>query len=413
MNYASNRVAFQRLPIGALRPYGQTLRRHSKKQLEQLHKAVAYFGQVTPILVSPDFEIIDGHAICEALKANGESDILVGIVNHLTPAQIRGLRLQLNRSALDAGWDQANLRVEFEQLLDLSFDLEVTGFSAHEVELSLNFEIPSTNRRKRDRAVPQLDERPVCRPGDIFQLGDHRLGCGDGRDRIFVDRVLAGAKSAACFFEPSFGEPGGEASEARLFDFFCDALDVLKRASTPDVVIFAFTNKRYVLKVTAAARHLALDLLDVCVWAHNKGYDGSLYREQLQLIPVFALDSPPQCRRSNQRSNLWKYSAASNRRHPSNSPFKPVALFSDAIRDATTRGDAVLATFCQSDSLIIAAEKTGRRCCAIDNHPRHVDLAIRRWQRLTGGEAVLNETGERFSDRSLTMSPRLEHRDGR
>jgi DNA modification methylase len=131
-------------------------------------------------------------------------------------------------------------------------------------------------------------------------------------------------------------------------------------------------------------------------------------------VPVFAVGRQLLHAALEQRPNLWQYAAASNRRDLSKSPIKPVALFSNSIRDVTRRGDSVLGSFCRSESLIIAAEKTGRSCCAVEADPRSVDLAIRRWQTLTGHDAVLEETGEAFDDRSLLAgSPGLAVGHGR
>jgi hypothetical protein len=412
MDHASNAVAFQLLPIEALKPYSPVLRRHPSSQLAIVRKSLAHYGQVVPILVSAGYEIIDGHLICEALKANGESKVLVGIVNHLTPTQVRGLRLQLNRAALDAVWDQHQLRVEFEELIDLSFDLELTGFAAHEINFSLDFEIRSKKASKLERAVPPLGERPVSRRGDIYELGPHRLGCGDGRDRAFVACVLGSAKPAACFLDDScFGENGCALLDANSFDLFRDSLEVLKQVSRPGTIICAFTDWRRILALTAAGHHLGLPLVDVCVWAHNKAGIASLYRNQHQLVGVFAVDGLSQHRPLG-RSNVWKYAAASDPGE-SSKPIKPVTLFSDAVCDLTRRGDTVLDSFGGSGSVIIAAEQTGRHCRAIENDPRYVDRAIRRWQTLTGADAVLSENGEPFKDRGHTRSPRLELGHGR
>ena len=436
MAYQSNAVAFQRVPIDSLKPYAKILRHHPRSQLTTIRRSLAHYGQVIPILVSATYEIIDGHLICEALKANGDSEVLVGVVNHLTPAQIRGLRLQLNRSAMDAVWDKHQLRTELQELLDLSFDLDLTAFPAQEIEFVLNLDMPSANVGEDQADIPPVDDHPVTRRGDIFQLDQHRLGCGDARDRAFVERVLGGVKADANFVDPpynvridgfasgkgrhrhrEFVQGAGELSETEYFTFLRDSLVVLKESSTPSAIVFACVDWRHILEITAAGRNVGLPLLNICVWAKTNAGMGSLYRSQHELICVFKAGN--ESHRNNvelgrfgrNRSNLWTYPGMTAfgkdrdellRSHPT---VKPVALISDAIRDVTKRGDVVLDTFSGSGSVLIAAEETGRKCRAVELDPLYVDVAIRRWQKVVGRDAVLERTGERFNDRAHLIAP--------
>jgi DNA modification methylase len=437
MDYQSNTVAFQRVPIDSLKPYAKILRHHPRSQLTTIRRSLAHYGQVTPILVSATYEIIDGHLICEALKANGEPEVLVGVVNHLTPTQIRGLRLQLNRSALDAVWDKKQLRSEFQDLLELSFDLDHTAFPAQEIEFILNLDMPSANVGEDQAEIPCVDDHPVARLGDIFRLGDdHSHGCGDARDQAFVDRVLGGVKADVCFVDPPYNvkidgfvsgkgrhrhrefiEGAGEKSDTEFFSFLRDSLNVLKQSSASNALIYACMDWRHVLEMTAAGRTLGLPLINICVWAKTNAGMGSLYRSQHELICIFKAGNEPHRnnielgRFGRNRSNLWRYAGMSSfgkdrddllRSHPT---VKPVAMISDAIRDVTKRGDVVLDTFSGSGSVLIAAEETGRKCRACELDPLYVDFAIRRWQKVTGRDAVLERTGERFNDRAHLIAP--------
>jgi DNA modification methylase len=436
VDFKGNAVAFQRVPIDSLKPYAKILRHHPRSQLTTIRRSLAHYGQVIPILVSATYEIIDGHFICEALKANGEPEVLVGVVNHLTPAQIRGLRLQLNRSALDAVWDKQQLRSELQELLDLSFDLDLTAFPAQDIEFILDLDMPSANVGENQADIPRVDDNPVARRGDIFRLGQHLQGCGDARDQAFVDRVLDGVKANVCFVDPPYNvkidgfvtgkgrhrhrefiEGAGELSDAEFFSFLRDSLDVLQQSSAANAIIFACMDWRHALEMTAAGRSLGLPLINICVWAKTNAGLGSLYRSQHEFVFVFKAGDEPHRnnvelgRFGRNRSNLWTYPGMTAfgkdrdellRSHPT---VKPVALISDAIRDVTKRGDVVLDTFSGSGSVLIAAEETGRKCRAVELDPLYVDVAIRRWQKCTGRDAVLLQTGEQFNDRARLLAP--------
>jgi DNA methylase len=432
-----NSVRHERVAIGWVKPSPHHARIHPRHQRNKLAKLLAQYGQVHPLIVAPDGELIDGHAIWELLKEAGQEQVDVVIVADQSPAALRALRLALNRSAQETLWDKAKVRGEIEFLLDVGFDPASTSFDEPEIELLFQNDAPRDNVLEDAGTLPPLPKTPVTQPGDIYALGRNRVACGSALDINFVNRVRGDQAAAASLIDPPYGLPtrffsgrgkhkhpdfvqgAGEMSSAELCEFYRGALEVLRACSVGGAPIFAFSDWRHSLELTAAARLCELPLLNICVWIKTNAGMGSLYRSQHELVHVFKagdeahLNNVQLGRYGRSRSNVWQYASVNSfgaerddllALHPS---VKPVKLLSDAIRDVTKRGDVVFDTFLGSGSTLIAAEETGRICIGLDLDPCYVDVAVQRWQRVTGHDAVLVQTGEKFNDRTIHLAPPL------
>lgn len=429
MNPLLNSRTIEKVLIDSLKNYERNPRVHPRQQQQKIRRLIKKFGQVWPILVTPDLGIIDGHALRDGLKAAGFNEVDVLVVADQSPAEIKALRLAINRLPLDSKWDQDRLRAEFTELLELGFDLELTGFDAPEIDFALKLDMPSANSVDDLAHVPQPQDRAISKRGDIFQLGKHRIGCGDARDFNFLNEVRKGQLAQATFTDPpynvgiagfvsgkgrhqhrEFVEASGEMSEGEFFALLRDSLQVLRTSCDPSALIFVCMDWRHILELTAAGRHLDLPLANICVWAKTNAGMGGLYRNQHELIAVFKAGSAPHRnnvelgRFGRNRSNLWTYAGMTSfggerddllSLHPT---VKPIPLIADALRDVTKREDVVIDTFSGSGSTLIAAEETGRICFAVELDPLYVDVAIRRWQTTTGQDAFHSVTGQRFDD---------------
>jgi DNA modification methylase len=425
----SNSLSVQRVPVGSLRPAEAPVRRHPKKQLAKVRKSLEVFGQVTPILATPDGEIIDLELVWRALIANAATHVDVIVVADKSPEEIRALRLVLNRTALDAVWDDENLRVVLKDLLDQNFDLDLTGFDAPEIDHYLNLDTPQANVEENGLDIPPIQATAISAPGIIWGLGDHRIGCGSATDRIFVNQLLAGRTANVCFVDPpynikvdgfitgkgqhrhrEFVQGAGELSTDEYFALLRDSLLVLKTCCVPTALVYACIDWRHVMEMTVAGRACGMPLYTICVWTKTNGGMGGIYRNAHELVCVFRagtespLDNVELGRHGRNRTNVWSYPGMSSfgrerdellGSHPT---VKPVAMIADALRDVTKRGDVVLDTFLGSGSTLMAAQETGRICCGVELDPLYVDVTIRRWQNATGRDAVLVETGEPFDD---------------
>jgi hypothetical protein len=434
----SNSLSVRRVPIGSLRPAEAPVRRHPKKQLAKVRKSLEVFGQVTPILVTPDGEIIDLELVWQALRANAATHVDVIVVADKSPEEIKALRLVLNRTALDAVWDDENLRIVLKDLLDQNFDLDLTGFDVPEIDRYLSLDIPQANVEEDGSDIPPVQARAISAPGIIWALGEHRVGCGSATDLAFVSRVLGGKTANSSFIDPpynikvdgfitgkgrhrhrEFVQGSGELSTDEYFALLKDSLLVLKGCCAPTALVYACIDWRHVMELTVAGHACDMPLYTICIWTKTNGGMGGIYRNAHELVCVFKagaekpLDNVELGRHGRNRTNVWSYPGMSSfgkdrdellGSHPT---VKPVAMIADALRDVTKRGDIVLDTFLGSGSTLMAAQETGRICCGVELDPLYVDVTIRRWQNATGRDAVLFETGEHFDDvaqRLLTAS---------
>jgi len=273
---------------------------------------------------------------------------------------------------------------------------------------------------------PDTDREPITRTGDIYQLGPHRLICGDARDAKVLGALMAQDQAQLLMTdEPynvaikgnvtkgdhrEFAMASGEMSDADFGAFNTAWMQASLTFLTDGGLFATFIDWRGYATVYAAAVKLGLTPLNLIVWGKTNAGMGSLYRSQHELLPLFKKGKTAhvnniQLGKSGRwRSNLWQYPGASSmgsdarrglKEHPT---VKPTAMLEDALLDLTNCDDVVLDPFIGSGSTLIAAEKTGRRCRGVEIDARYVDLTIHRWQHVTGRDAILESTGQTFSE---------------
>ncbi len=405
-------------PTGTLVPDPRNARTHSKRQVEQIVASIRAFGFTNPILVDPEHRIIAGHGRLLAARAVALAEVPTIVLAGLSEAQKRALRLADNKIALGAGWDVDLLKLELAELAVLDVDLSVTGFSTGEIDVVLKGS-PDPD----DEAIPAVPKTPRTQPGDVWILGDHRVGCGDGRDPAFLQAVIGdGARIDAAFLDPpynvringhanargrhrEFAMASGEMSDAAFTVFLTDSLGACAAVSRDGAVHFVCMDWRHMEEVKVVGNAVYGSLLNLCVWNKSNAGMGSLYRSKHELVFVFKVGTAPHVntvelgRHGRNRTNVWDYasvnSLAGSRRedlalHPT---VKPTALVADAIQDVTRRGDLVLDTFLGSGTTLIAAERTGRRFRGLDIDPGYIDVAVERWSMMTGATPRLERGG--------------------
>jgi DNA modification methylase len=435
----TNSLAIVHLRLDEVRPSAEPVRTHNKAALRKLRKLIAHFGQVVPIVVDRHYAIIDGHAVHHVLRELGAQQIAVVVASGRSDAELKALRLALNRIPHDAKWDNERLRAEFSALVTLSFDLELTGFDTVEIDALLDIDVPQSNVLEAGDDLPARPDNPVTKVGDVWLCGHHRVGCGDALDLAARDCQLEGHRPAMAFLDPPYNVPvhgfvsglggtrhrefvqgSGEMSPGQFQHFLAGTLNALKSSLAQGAVGFVCMDWRHLFELLSAGRASELDLLNLCVWAKTNAGMGSLYRSQHELVAVFRNGGGPHRnnvelgRHGRHRSNLWNYRGLNSfgrdrdallASHPT---VKPVAMIADAIRDVTQRNESVLDLFLGSGSTLIAAEDTGRRCFGMDLDPGYVDVAVQRWEKHTGRDAVHAGTGMNFADSAAAEA----HADG-
>ncbi len=403
-------------PVAALKPDPRNARTHPKRQIEQLVRSINEFGFTNPILIDEADTLIAGHGRLRAAREIGLAEVPTITLEGLSDAQKKALRLTDNKIALNAGWDLEILKLELDEIstLDVDFDLSLTGFSSGEVDVVLK-----AANDPDDEFIPAVPQEPRTRLGDIWILGEHRLGCGDGRDAEFLRRVVGvGASIDAAFLDPpynvkinghanaagrhrEFAMASGEMDTAEFRTFLTDALGTAAKVSRDGAVHFICMDWRHMDDVSEACSDVYGSLLNLCIWNKSNAGMGSLYRSKHELVFVYRVGSTPHFnavelgKHGRNRTNVWDYasvnSMAGSRRedlalHPT---VKPVALVADAIQDVTRRGELVFDMFSGSGTTLIAAERTRRHFRGCDIDPAYVDVAVERWSQLTGETPVL------------------------
>ena len=415
--------------ITSLKPYAANARTHSKQQVKQIAASLERFGFTNPVLISDEGEIIAGHGRVEAAKSLGWKAVPTIALSHLSATERRAYVLADNKLALNAGWDRDVLAIELQALVDLDFEVELTGFSLAEIDLVLD-EASDADPDGIDAAEDEVafaTGKPVSRQGDLWHLGRHRLLCGDARSSIDFEALLGSEQSDLVFTDPpynvaidgnvcglgavkhrEFAFASGEMSETQFTEFLTVTLGNAAAMMRDGAIAFMCMDWRHMGELLAAGKASFTELKNLVVWNKTNGGMGAFYRSKHELIFVYKQGTAAHTNSfglgetGRYRTNVWDYAGISsigaNRSeelamHPT---VKPVALIADAIRDCSRRGEIILDCFGGSGSTLIAAEKTGRCARLIEYDPLYCDTIIRRWERLTGKRATLAVTHETF-----------------
>jgi len=430
-------LAIEYVPLASLTLDPENARLHKPAQIKQIARSIEAFQFNVPVLVDQDGKVLAGHGRVLALQLLGRTEVPVIRLQHLTPEQARAFAIADNRLTENSTWDEVLLGQHFKLLagLDLSFDLETTGFSMGEIDLKIEaMDLAGAEAPEEEEEPPPSSGPAVAKPGDLWVLGGHKLLCGDALTATSYEALMGSDLAAMVITDPpynvaidgnvsnlmggkaerkhrEFAHASGEMTEAEFTEFLATACQRMAGVSADRSLHYIFMDWRHAQCLLAAGKVAYDELINLCVWTKPSGGMGGLYRSAHELVLVFKHGKGPH--RNNvqlgkfgrDRTNVWAYPGAAAMRHGEEADLtaqhptpKPVALISDAILDATQRVDVVLDPFLGSGSTLIAAEKVGRVCRGMELDPLYVDLAIRRWRRLTGAEAVLASSGESFGD---------------
>jgi DNA modification methylase len=413
--------------IDQLAPAPRNARTHSAKQLRQISESIRAFGFTNPVLVDGAGQVIAGHGRLAAAQTLGLSEVPTLCIDWLSAEQQRAYVIADNRLAEKAGWDRELLALELGELGALEIDVTLTGFDLREIELIID----AGDAAAEDDEVPELAAGPaVCRAGDQWQLGRHRLRCGDALDHASYRLLMGRDKARLVVTDPPYNVPisghvsglgkvrhrefvqgSGELSEAAFTRFLERSLDAMAKVSRDGSLHYVFMDWRHLPELLGAGRAIYDDWLNLCVWAKNNAGMGSLYRSQHELVTVFKKGKRPHINNvelgsnGRHRTNVWNHAGANsfsaNRAeelawHPT---VKPVEMICDIIKDASDQGEIVLDGFGGSGTTLIAAEHCGREARLLELDPLYCDVILRRYQAAFGKLPVLTQTSETFAAR--------------
>ena len=421
------------LPTTSLKPHPQNPRVHTDKQVSQIAQSIETFGFNVPILVDDRENVVAGHGRLLAAKKLGWNTVPVIKLDHLSEAQHKAFLIADNRLTENSTWDDRLLGEQLKVLseLELDFDLEVIGFETAEIDVLIDG-LEAISEPDPDDRLPAFETSAVSVEGDLWQLGKHRVLCGNSLISRNYDRLMDGAKADLVITDPpynvaidghasglgktrhrEFQMASGEMSGEEFAGFLGNAMALAMLNSQAGSLAYYFMDWRHMWQILVAGRVVYGELMNLLVWEKSNAGMGSFYRSGHELI--FLFKNGEAAHRNNiqlgkfgrYRTNIWKYPAANtfSRSGPDGDLLalhptpKPVALIADAIKDSTRRGALVLDPFLGSGTAVIAAERAGRVCYGLELDPLYVDAIVRRWQRRTKRNALHVESGESFQIR--------------
>lgn len=428
-NVTSIRPRCEDVSLELLKPAARKLRSHSRAKLATLERSMSKKSQLDPITINAANVIVDGHARVEVARRLGWSTITAVRVEHLTDEDLRLYAIAANKLAEDVQWDADALRLELEEIEASlpQIDLTLSGYSVPQIDSMRGAYRASEYNDLDDVPQPTAKEEAVTEPGDIWELGPHRLICGDATEVAVLEALMGGEEAGLMFTDPpynvringhvsgtakhaEFSMGSGEMSKAEFEQFLRRSLSAAHSRLTDGALAYVCMDHAHVDSLCAVAAELFTERKNICVWDKGVGGMGSMYRSRHELIAVFKkgqarhINNVELGRHGRDRTNVWNYpgvttmgkgKTAALSLHPT---VKPVALVADAILDASCRNAIVLDPFGGSGTTLIAAEKTHRQARLVEIAPHYVDVIIRRFEAATGGLATLHATGKTFSE---------------
>jgi len=396
------------IQIDSLIPYARNSRTHSDAQVAQIASSIKEFGFTNPVLIDGGGGIIAGHGRVLAARKLGMSEVPCIRLEHLTDAQKRAYVIADNRLALNSGWDTEMLKVEFADLQELGFDLELTGFDLDEIK-ELLAPVGTEGLTDPDDAPP-LPEHPRTVPGDIWVMGKHRLLCGDSTSMDDLAKLCENQLVDMWLTDPPYNVAyeGGtkekltikndEMGDDQFRQFLRDAYTAADTVMKPGAVFYIWHADSEGYNFRGAAKDAGWTVRQCLIWKKSSlvmgrqdyqwKHEPCLYGWKDGASHLWAADR-------KQTTILEFDKPTRNGEHPT---MKPVALFEYQLLNNTKGGDQVLDSFGGSGTTLIAAEKNGRVARIMELDPKYCDVIVKRWQDFTGKIATHAETGEPFAE---------------
>lgn len=394
--------------VSDLIPYARNSRTHSDSQVTKIAASIKEFGFLNPVIVDGENGIIAGHGRIMAAQKLGITEVPAIEASHLTDAQRRAYIIADNRLALDAGWDDEMLRVEFAELADAGFDLELTGFGLDEIA-AINVDEIAEGLTDEDE-VPEAPEEPVTVDGDVWLLGNHRLMCGDSTSIEALEKLCGGQLVDMWLTDPPYNVAyEGKTKDAlkiqndsmgddQFRQFLRDCYVAADAVMKPGAVFYIWHADLEGYNFRGAAKDAGWTVRQCLIWKKStlvmgrqdyhwkhepclygwKDGAGHLWASDRKQTTILEFDKPQR-----------------NGEHPT---MKPVDLFEYQMLNNTKGGDIVLDSFGGSGTTMIAAEKNGRIALLMELDPKYCDVIVKRWQDFTGKQAIHEKSGKTYTE---------------
>lgn len=386
-----------------LKPYPHNPRLISQAAIDKVLASVREFGWRQPIVVDEDGVILVGHTRRLAAIKGGYKQVPVHDATGLSDAQKRAYRLADNRTGEESEWDMPVLATEIAGLRALDFDLKPLGFDTPELR-ALEAKEPG----KDAEAVPEPPKAPVTRLGDLWQLGDHYVRCGDSTNAEDVSDLLDGAKPGLMVTDPPYGveydpswraDAGVNKNKQKLGKVENDGKADWREAWAlfPGDVAYVWHAGRHASEVQNSIESVGFIIRSQIVWAKDRMTlsRGDYHWQHEPCWYAVRKGKPGNYRGGRSQTTLWNIASRDDGGHGHGTQ-KPIECMKRPIENNSAPGDAVYDPFLGSGTTLIAAEMTGRRCYGMEISPAYCDVIVKRWQEFTGKTATLADSGQTF-----------------
>ena len=372
-------------PLGEIHPYSKNAKKHDEKQIKNVAESIKQYGFVQPIVVDSDGVIVIGHCRALAAKKLGIKDVPCVCVDDLTPEQVNALRLVDNKSN-ESDWD-------YDLLADEIPGLDLSAFD-------FDWGLPEITEEVIEDEAPEVDEdaETIAKLGDIWQLGRHRLMCGDSTDKATVEMLMDGKKANLVVTDPPYNvNYEGTAGKIKndnmdndsFYRFLFDSFTNMEYAMADDASIYVFHSDTEGLNFRKAFADAGFYLSGCCIWKKPSLVLGrSPYQWQHEpCLFGWKKSGKHQWYAGRKETTIWEFDKPKkNADHPT---MKPIALISYPIKNSSMSNCIVLDPFGGSGSTLIACEQLDRICYMMELDPKYCDVIIKRWESFTGEKAVL------------------------
>ena len=427
---------YENVKISDLKPYENNARTHSEAQVEKIANSIKEFGFINPVIIDNDYGIIAGHGRVMGAQKLGMEEVPCLFVSDLTDTQKRAYILADNKLALDAGWDDEILKQEIKALDDLNFDISLTGFDLDEFDFTQSDIEFEEDEYDVDANIPEI---PKAKYGDIYQLGNHRLMCGDSTSEEDISKLVDGAEIDLCVTDPPYNVNYGSINETgygkerdngnkilndnmddeSFYQFLLAFYTQMVRVLKPGGSFYIFHSDTEGYNFRKALRDAGGELKQNLIWVKNAlvlGRQDYQWKHEPCLygwVPGaghYFIDDRTQTTVFEDKADLDKLSKEElkemvreiledkipttiihedkplkNDVHPT---MKPIRLVSRLIKNSSKPKENVIDFFGGSGSTLISCEQLGRNCYSIELDPKYVDVIIDRWETLTGEKAI-------------------------
>jgi DNA modification methylase len=382
--------------VDSLIPYVKNSRTHSDAQVAQIAASIKEFGWTNPILVDGDNGIIAGHGRLLAARKLGFKEVPTIELKDLTETQKKAYIIADNRLALNAGWDNEMLTIELNELLADGFALEVLGFDPKELSALLEPEL--VEGLTDEDAVPDVPDEPKTKLGDIYQLGNHRLMCGDSTSIDAVNKLMDGQKADMVFTDPPYGVSytGGakkwdgikndSLQNENLVDFLNSVFNCAVISTKDSAPWYVWHASNTSADFYQALQQVGKKPSAQIIWVKNIMAGGfGDYRGKHEPC-IYCSGGKNAWHGGRDQHTIWNVDRERNYQHPTQ---KPIVLAEKALGNSSKSGDMVIDLFGGSGSTLIACEKTNRHARLMELDPKYCDVIVKRWEDFTGKKAVL------------------------